>query len=100
MVLETCVAGKLSSDAAACKPWRCSTPCGSHQQQQQQQQQRVAASLHASDLHQPHQPSLTSLYSGVSLGSQAPPMSDYAAAGAGAGGLLDSKPAIIAASMF
>jgi len=36
----------------------------------------------------------------VSLGSQAPPMSDYAVAAAGVGGgLMDSKP-IIAASMF
>jgi len=93
------VAGKLSSEAAAaCKPWRCSTPCGSHHQQSQQQQQRVSASLHG-DMHQQHQQSLTaSLYS---LGSsQAPPMSDYAAAAAGATGLLDSKPTIIAASMF
>ena len=74
-------AGKLSSDAAACKPWRCSTPCGSQQQQQL---------------------SLTGLYSGVSLASQPmPPMTDYTAAGAVSGGLLDSKPAaIIAASMF
>jgi len=92
----TFVAGKLSSDAAACKPWRCSTPCGS---QQQQQQQRVAASLQG-DPHQQHQPTMTGLYSSVSLGSQAPPMSDYAVAAAGVGaGLLDSKP-IIAASMF
>jgi len=84
------VAGKLSSEAAAvCKPWRCSTPCGS-------QQQRVAAAMQG-DPHQQHQPALSGLYSGVSLGSQAPPMSDYAAAGAG---LLDSKPTIIAASMF
>jgi len=86
------VAGKLSSDAAACKPWRCSTPCGG----QQQQPQRVAASLQG-ELHPQHQPTLTGLYSSVSLGSQAPAMSDYAA---GAGGLLDSKPTIIAASMF
>jgi len=84
-------AGKLSSDAAACKPWRCSTPCGSQQQQQQQQQ---------TDHHQQHQLTLTGLYSGVSLGSQMPSMSDYAAAGAVSGGLLDSKPTIIAASMF
>jgi len=89
------VAGKLSSDVAACKPWRCSTPCGSHHQQQQ----RVAASLQG-DPHQQHQPTLTALYSGVSLGSQAPSMSDYAASGAVAGSLLDSKPTIIAASMF
>jgi len=87
-----------SEAAAACKPWRCSTPCGS----QQQQQQRVAASLQtAADAHhQQHQSALSAgLYSaGVpSLGSQAPSMSDYAAV---AGGLLDSKPTIIAASMF
>jgi len=81
-------AGKLSSDAAACKPWRCSTPCGGQQQQQQQPDH--------------HQLSLTGLYSGVSLASQPmPPMTDYTAAGAVTGGLLDSKPAaIIAASMF
>jgi len=83
------VVGKLSSDAAACKPWRCSTPCGNQQQQQQQ-----------SEHHQQHQLTLSGLYSGVSLGSQVPSMSDYAAAGAVSGGLLDSKPAIIAASMF
>jgi len=89
---DTSVAGKLSSDAAACKPWRCSTPCGS-------QQQRVSASLQV-DHHQQHQATLTGVYSGVSLGSQAPPMSDYAVAAAGVGGgLMDSKP-IIAASMF
>jgi len=89
------VAGKLSSDAAACKPWRCSTPCGS-----QQQQQRVSASLQG-DHHQQHQATLTGVYSGVSLGNPAPPMSDYAVAavGVGSGGLMDSKP-IIAASMF
>ena len=96
------VAGKLGSDAAAaCKPWRCSTPCGNQTQaHHQQQQQRASASLHG-DPHQQHQPTLAGLYSGVSLGSQA--MSDYAAAaaaGAVSGGLLDSKPAIIAASMF
>ena len=102
IVIFVCVAGKLSSDAVACKPpWRCSPPCAN-----QQQQQRLAASLQGGIDHHPQHQTLTGLYAGgVSLGNSQVPvaMSDYAAAAAASGaavGLLDSKPAILAASMF